>query len=160
MVTMRKFIFILAALGSFARAQCIPPDDCTLYGMNCHLVNHRGRIIPLPGTEPQINGAPLHFRDFTPAGRTWWWLPKYPGDEYCSYVFARGGWRPYKFSAKGLPAGLHINPESGLISGTVKAAPGVYHMTFYVSDLDKNVASVSAQIQICKPKSKCDGFGN
>jgi hypothetical protein len=36
---------------------------------------------------------------------------------------------PLLFSATGLPAGLSIDPSSGLISGTITAAAGVYNVT-------------------------------
>ena len=38
------------------------------------------------------------------------------------------------YGASGLPAGLSINPTSGLISGTISAAPGTYPVTVTVSD--------------------------
>ncbi|MCB1275758.1 Ig-like domain-containing protein [Prosthecobacter sp.] len=46
------------------------------------------------------------------------------------------------FSASGLPAGLGINAVTGLISGTVTAAPGTYRATILVSEAGQS-ASVS-----------------
>ncbi len=43
------------------------------------------------------------------------------------------------FSATGLPAGLSINPKTGVISGTLAAAAGTYHVT--VNATDGNVTS-------------------
>ena len=38
------------------------------------------------------------------------------------------------YGASGLPAGLSINPASGVISGTISATPGTYPVTVTVTD--------------------------
>ncbi len=41
---------------------------------------------------------------------------------------------PGTFTATGLPGGLSINPNTGVISGTISASPGTYHVTISASD--------------------------
>ena len=50
---------------------------------------------------------------------------------------------PMFFSAVGLPAGLSINPLSGLISGIITAATGTYTVTITVLDLGTPSASAT-----------------
>jgi polysaccharide export outer membrane protein len=58
-----------------------------------------------------------------------------PGLPYNSSVLASGGTGAYQFAvvAGGLPAGVVLNPATGLISGT-PAAAGVYSYTIQVTD--------------------------
>ncbi len=41
---------------------------------------------------------------------------------------------PGTFTATGLPGGLSINPNTGVISGTISASPGTYHVTVSAAD--------------------------
>ncbi|MGF7142975.1 hypothetical protein HNQ56_001397 [Anaerotaenia torta] len=54
------------------------------------------------------------------------------GQEYKLQIVAQGGERPYTFSATGLPQGLSINEETGLISGTYQK--GGARMVIIVTD--------------------------
>lgn len=47
---------------------------------------------------------------------------------------ASTGKNPLTWTATGLPAGLSIDPNSGIISGQITAAPRTYHMTVKASD--------------------------
>src|SRR5690606_23287208 len=64
-----------------------------------------------PGKEPKINSAKIF-------GAT-------PGNPYL-YTIAASGDRPMMFSAENLPAGLFINPKTGIISGEI-SKKGTYH---------------------------------
>ncbi|KPA11928.1 transporter [Candidatus Magnetomorum sp. HK-1] len=47
--------------------------------------------------------------------------PVYHGDSFWKTIIAEGGCEPYEFSLEGsLPQGLNLNPETGLISGTIE----------------------------------------
>lgn len=47
---------------------------------------------------------------------------------------ATDGTLPYTWAAAGLPPGLSINPQTGLITGTVGGSPGTVSVTITVSD--------------------------
>ncbi len=61
-------------------------------------------LTPKPGKEPKINSAKIF-------GVT-------PGNPFL-YTIAASGNRPMMFSAENLPAGLFINPKTGIISGKI-----------------------------------------
>jgi hypothetical protein len=63
---------------------------------------------------------------------------------YSTTVAASGGATPYAWSATGLPAGLSINPSSGLISGTPTAS-GTFPVTVTVTDSGGTNNTQSAQ---------------
>lgn len=67
---------------------------------------------PAPAT-PRINCAPV--------------FGVRPGSPF-QFLVATTGDRPMKFSASGLPDGLEINPETGLITGKL-TKPGTYEVT-------------------------------
>ena len=68
-------------------------------------------LTPKPGKEPKINSAKIF-------GVT-------PGNPFL-YTIAASGDRPMMFSAENLPAGLFINPKTGIISGEI-SKKGTYH---------------------------------
>ena len=55
------------------------------------------------------------------------------GQPYSQQLSASGGNLPYTWSASGLPAGLSIDPNTGLISGTPTTA-GLVNVTVSVTD--------------------------
>jgi alpha-galactosidase len=62
-------------------------------------------LTPAPDKKPKLNSAPIY-------GAT-------PGSPFLFRLSATGS-RPLQFSAKGLPAGLKLNPATGIITGSVK----------------------------------------
>src|SRR5271168_5247890 len=63
------------------------------------------------------------------------------GGAYTSTVAADGGTKPYKFTASGLPKGLSINSETGVISGKPAAGTaGDPEVGFKVTDSAKPTA--------------------
>jgi streptogramin lyase len=76
------------------------------------------------------------------------------GQPFQQQCFASSGTPPYTYSASGLPAGLTINPSSGIISG-VAAATGQAAVTVVVSDNNNltatqtiNFSVVNAQLSL------------
>jgi len=63
-------------------------------------------LTPKPGPKPRINGPTVYGCR--------------PGHPFLYRIPAQGG-RPMQFSAKGLPAGLVLDPTSGIITGTTPA---------------------------------------
>ncbi|HEV2210733.1 MAG TPA: NPCBM/NEW2 domain-containing protein [Verrucomicrobiae bacterium] len=70
-------------------------------------------LTPKSGSQPRINGAPV--------------FGVRPGAPFLFTVAATGE-RPLTFSARGLPAGLHLDPDTGLITGTLDKE-GVHRVT-------------------------------
>lgn len=56
------------------------------------------------------------------------------GSAYSTTVVAKGGVKPYTFSAAGLPAGLTLNKTTGVITGTPASAFGILPVVFKVTD--------------------------
>lgn len=70
-------------------------------------------LTPKSPATPRINGAGVYGQR--------------PGAEFL-YKIPATGERPMRFCAKGLPKGLKLDPETGIIRGRVKKA-GIYHVT-------------------------------
>ncbi|MGD0153955.1 MAG: putative Ig domain-containing protein, partial [Thermacetogeniaceae bacterium] len=71
------------------------------------------------------------------------------GKFYWVFVTASGGLRPYRWSATGLPAGLHINTHIGLITGwpsTTSGSPA--SVTITVTDKNGNTATRSFSLAV------------
>lgn len=77
------------------------------------------------------------------------------GTPYSSTVQALGGTAPYTWSAAGLPAGLSINPTSGLINGS-PAAVSDGSVTLTVTDAYGIAASASLPLAVGAVPCACD----
>ncbi|HBB91808.1 MAG TPA: alpha-galactosidase [Bacteroidales bacterium] len=75
-------------------------------------------LTPRPGPKPRINGARIY--------------GVRPGNPVLFKIAATGD-KPLKYEALSLPAGLSVDPSTGIFSGSV-AEPGIYTMTFRVSN--------------------------
>jgi len=73
--------------------------------------------------------------------------PGAPGVAYSVQVTATGGTAPLSWAATGLPAGININPTTGLISGTTSLS-GSFPVTVTVSDASGQVASAQYTLAI------------
>ena len=71
-------------------------------------------LTPKPGPEPRINGPKVYGCR--------------PGNPFL-YRIPTTGTRPIRFSAKGLPAGLNLDSDTGIVTGTVPPR-GEYAVTF------------------------------
>src|SRR5690242_19783403 len=71
-------------------------------------------LTPPPGPAPRINGPRAY------GAR--------PGRPFLYRIPCTGD-RPIRFSARGLPAGLHLDEHRGIIRGTTPAAPGSHAVT-------------------------------
>jgi alpha-galactosidase len=71
-------------------------------------------LTPQPGPGPRINGPPV--------------FGARPGRPFI-YRIACTGKRPMRFAVQHLPAGLTVDPSSGIISGHVPYEPGNYEVT-------------------------------
>jgi len=73
------------------------------------------------------------------------------GESYSETLDATGGRRPYTWSiAEGLPSGLTLAPQTGVISGTPSAI-GEYNFTVKVTDADGRVATKGLSITVYNP---------
>ena len=75
-------------------------------------------LTPKPPRTPRINGPKIFGV-----------RPNHP----FLYTIPATGDRPMKFSVKSLPAGLSINPDTGIITGSI-AKPGEYKVTFQAAN--------------------------
>jgi alpha-galactosidase len=90
-------------------------------------------LTPLPAREPRINSTSL--------------FGVRPGSPFIFTVAATGD-RPMKFSAKGLPSGLILDPETGHITGSL-AKRGDYKVTLTARN---NLGSAERELKIvCGP---------
>ncbi len=69
---------------------------------------------------------------------------------YSATITATGGTGSYTWSATGVPQGLTLNPQSGVLSGTPPAA-GSYTMTVTVRDAANATAVVNLTLQVGAP---------
>ena len=76
-------------------------------------------LTPRPGPAPRINGPEV--------------CGARPGHPFLYHIPTQGE-RPIKFSAKGLPKGLHLNSSTGIITGTTPRA-GEYTVTLRARNL-------------------------
>ena len=76
--------------------------------------NSRQILTPKPPAEAKINGPTVY------GAR--------PGHPFL-YRIPCTGERPVRFSAQGLPASLHLDPNTGIITGRAPDKPGVYAVT-------------------------------
>jgi alpha-galactosidase len=79
-------------------------------------------LTPPPGPKPKINGPSVYGC-----------RPNHP----FLYRIPATGTRPMTFSAKGLPAGLNLNPSTGIITGT-SPARGEYQVTLQAKNSQGN----------------------
>lgn len=100
---MKKILLLLAVLPAFAAAaQKIEAPDYSAY-----------ILTPKAPDTPRINGPKVY--------------GVHPGADFL-YRIPATGIRPMNFSAKGLPKGLKLDSESGIIRGTIKKS-GTYNVT-------------------------------
>lgn len=83
-----------------------------IISLNAGSISENQIITPAPSVEPRINGA-----------RIFGVRPDHP----VLYKIPASGEKPMSYSVEGLPAGLQVNPESGLITGLL-SEPGNYKM--------------------------------
>jgi len=76
-------------------------------------------LTPKPGPEPKINGPKVY------GAR--------PGHPFL-YRIPCTGLRPLQFSVEGLPASLHLDAGTGIISGTAPQSAGEYPLTLHASN--------------------------
>jgi alpha-tubulin suppressor-like RCC1 family protein len=111
-----------------------------------------GSQLALPDRVGQIAAGEDHTLlipdDITPSAAP---LPQaIVGRPYRTIETVAGGVRPLHFDATGLPAGLTIDPPTGLIAGT-PAAPSTTPPTITVTDANGVVASASPTLEVVAP---------
>ena len=79
------------------------------------LAQEPGILTPPPVPAPHINGPKLY--------------GVRPGKPFL-YRIPCTGERPIRFSARGLPSGLKLDPAAGIVTGTAPRRPGRYEITF------------------------------
>jgi len=72
------------------------------------------------------------------------------GSAYSQQITAEGGMPPYRWSATGLPQGLSIDTDSGLISGTAESA-GEFSFTIRVLDSVQSSATDLFSVKVALP---------
>jgi len=76
-------------------------------------------LTPQPGAVPRINGPRVY------GAR--------PGHPFV-YRIPCTGVRPIRFTAEGLPSSLHLNAETGIVTGRLPDQPGSYALVFHASN--------------------------
>ncbi len=103
--------YLTLTASAFAADEYLPPNLDT----NAPVI-----LTPKPGPEPRINGPEVY------GAR--------PGHPFLYRIPTQGA-RPIKFSAKGLPHGLHLDSKTGIITGTTPSA-GEYAVTLRAKNKD------------------------
>lgn len=76
------------------------------------------------------------------------------GHAFSADLEAAGGSAPYGYATapgSSLPAGLSLNPNTGLISGTVSAAANTYNFTVQITDAASQTASRDFSLVVVEP---------
>ena len=81
--------------------------------------NNREILTPKPPAAAKVNGPTIY------GAR--------PGHEFL-YRIPCTGERPVRFAAQGLPASLHLDPATGIITGSTPDKPGTYAVTLQASN--------------------------
>jgi len=96
-----------------------------------------------------------------------WLMSGYVNETYGTWLNVSGGTPPYKYAATGLPNGLAVDPDTGVVTGILKGPVGnTTQIVFSVTDsTGKTVSTKALNMQVClSPKLNssmfCDGFGN
>jgi alpha-galactosidase len=106
--------YSIALLLAFLTAPALSPAD-----------DARPILTPKPPAEAKINGP-------TAYGAR-------PGHPFL-YRIPCTGERPVRFTAQGLPASLHLDPDTGIITGSTPDKPGVYVVTLQASNSKGNAS--------------------
>ncbi len=80
---------------------------------------------------------------------------------YSAPLAAAGGTGPYTWTASGVPAGIAVNPSTGVISGTPTRA-GAFTMTVKVTDSSKPTQAATAKVALtvnAAPKISTSSLG-
>jgi zinc metalloprotease ZmpA len=113
----------------------LTPGDCTAF--NTVKAAWNAVSVPAQTGEPTCSSGPTPLALANPGNRT-----GTVGVATSLSLSATGGTTPYTFSATGLPAGLSINPSTGVISGT-PTTQGSSSVTATVRDSASPQASAS-----------------
>src|ERR1019366_676378 len=89
-------------------------------------------LTPKPPAEARVNGPTIY------GAR--------PGHQFI-YRIPCTGERPVRFAAEGLPASLHLDPDTGIITGSTPDRPAVYAVTLRAEN-SKGRASRSFRIVV------------
>jgi alpha-galactosidase len=76
-------------------------------------------LTPKPPAEPRVNGPTIY------GAR--------PGHEFLYRIPCTGD-RPLHFAAQGLPASLHLDPDTGIVTGRAPDKTGTYVVTLHASN--------------------------
>ncbi|GAB3487804.1 putative Ig domain-containing protein [Flexivirga lutea] len=111
---------------------------------------HNGYSDSDPLYQAAITAESLALSDFTPLTIHGSPPPAEVGKSYYYQLTAVGGAPPYTFGATGLPAGLSIDPATGVISGTpTTISPGYFQVG--VKDSLGTQADAAVQIPVTSP---------
>ncbi len=108
---LRKFFRFVAPLILLLVISCISQKN-KIYDSR---IQEKEILTPAPQKSPRINGAKVY--GVRPGKKILYRIP-------CQ------GERPIKFKAEGLPAGIHLNEEKGIIEGISPIEKGEYQITF------------------------------
>lgn len=112
-VAVRFFYPFILVFLTLAFTQCGAPSTQDPYDAR---IDEKEILTPEPGQQPAINGPETY------GAR--------PGKKFL-YRIPCQGIRPIEFTAQGLPEGLSLDSEKGIISGVVPVEQGEYAVTFF-----------------------------